>query len=179
MDKFQPHCCCSSTTALKTMTIETSMSARRLECGPSSMATDASPVPALGTPPSSFSAGTVNLTNIRKRDLGERQDSDIGTPASRSSLGRFSFAPATRTTVVTTTTTTTTSLPPLLLKAPRSTGDLDPKLYPLASSPTPTSLRKIKFELGGQSLIFNEPEDTMGVLQEVRTPEVFSGWRQD
>lgn len=146
------------------MTVETS------KCGPSSVAMDASLVPSPGTPdpPSSYSTGTASLKNIRKRDLGERQDSNIGTPASGSSLGRFSYAPATCTTVVTTTTTTTTSLPPLHLKAPRSTRDLDPKLYPLASSPTPASLRKIKFELGGQSLIFDEPEDTKGVLQELQ-----------
>lgn len=87
---------------------------------------------------------------------------------SGTSLGQFSFAPATRTTVVTTTTTTTTNFPPLVMKPPRATRDLDPKLYPLASTPTPSSLRNIKFEMAGRSVIFKEPEDTLGTLEEVR-----------
>lgn len=83
------------------------------------------------------------------------------------SVGQFSFAPATRTTVVTTTTTTTTTFPPLFIKPPRATRELDPKLYPLASSPTPSSLRNIKFEIGGHSVVFNEPDDTTSAVNEV------------
>ncbi|BAE57607.1 unnamed protein product [Aspergillus oryzae RIB40] len=84
------------------------------------------------------------------------------------SVGQFSFAPATRTTVVTTTTTTTTTFPPLFIKPPRATRELDPKLYPLASSPTPSSLRNIKFEIGGHSVVFNEPDDTTSAVNELR-----------
>lgn len=84
------------------------------------------------------------------------------------SIGQFSFAPATRTTVVTTTTTTTTNFPPLVFNPPRSARDLNPKLYPLAASPTPPALRNFQFELDGQSVIFNEPEDTEAALNEVR-----------
>ncbi|KAE8417683.1 WD40-repeat-containing domain protein [Aspergillus pseudocaelatus] len=84
------------------------------------------------------------------------------------SVGQFSFAPATRTTVVTTTTTTTTTFPPLFIKPPRATRELDPKLYPLASSPTPSSLRNIKFEIGGHSVVFNEPDDTASAVNELR-----------
>jgi F-box and WD-40 domain protein CDC4 len=84
------------------------------------------------------------------------------------SIGQFSFAPATQTTVVTTTTTTTTTFPPLLIKPPRAIRELDPKLYPLASSPTPSALRNIKFELGGRPVVFSEPDDTAGTLEEVR-----------
>ncbi|KAI9370850.1 WD40-repeat-containing domain protein [Aspergillus egyptiacus] len=83
------------------------------------------------------------------------------------SVGQFSFAPATRTTVVTTTTTTTTAFPPLFIKPPRAVRELDPKVYPLASSPTPSSLRNIKFDIGGQPVIFEEPEDTTSSLQEI------------
>lgn len=79
----------------------------------------------------------------------------------RSTLGRFSYAPATQTTVVTTTTTTTTSFPPLVLNGPRHLGDLDPKLYPLASSPTPPSLKKVCFELGGVPACFHEAENAL------------------
>ncbi|EAW06930.1 F-box/WD repeat-containing protein [Aspergillus clavatus NRRL 1] len=82
-------------------------------------------------------------------------------------VGQFAFAPATRTTVVTTTTTTTTTFPPLIIRPPRATRDLDPKLYPLASSPTPQALKNIKFELGGKSVVFNEPEDSRVALKEV------------
>lgn len=84
-------------------------------------------------------------------------------------VGQFAFAPATRTTVVTTTTTTTTTFPPLIIRPPRATRDLDPKLYPLASSPTPQALKNIKFELGGKSVVFNEPEDSRVALKEVRS----------
>jgi F-box and WD-40 domain protein CDC4 len=84
------------------------------------------------------------------------------------SIGQFSFAPATRTTVVTTTTTTTTTFPPLFIKPPRATRELDPKLYPLASSPTPSSLRNVRFAIGDHSVVFNEPEDTAGAVNEVR-----------
>lgn len=97
------------------------------------------------------------------------QDNPAGQDqeAANSSIGQFSFAPATRTTVVTTTTTTTTTFPPLLIKPPRAARDLDPKLYPLASSPTPSSLRNVKFDLGGKPVVFNEPEDTRATLTEV------------
>ncbi|PWY88406.1 cell division control protein Cdc4 [Aspergillus heteromorphus CBS 117.55] len=91
----------------------------------------------------------------------------LGSGSPSGSIGQFSFAPATRTTVVTTTTTTTTSFPPVFIRPPRATRDLDPKLYPLASAPTPTSLRNIRFELGGKSVIFNEPEDTTSTLNEL------------
>ncbi|PLB50162.1 cell division control protein Cdc4 [Aspergillus steynii IBT 23096] len=87
--------------------------------------------------------------------------------AVNNSIGQFSFAPATRTTVVTTTTTTTTTFPPLFIKPPRAARDLDPKIYPLASSPTPSSLRNVKFELGGKPVVFNEPEDTAATLTEL------------
>ena len=92
---------------------------------------------------------------------------ELGQLGSSGSLGQFSFAPATRTTVVTTTTTTTTDFPPLLVKPPRAIKDLDPKLFPLAAAPTPSSLRNFKFELDGRSVVFNEPEDATGALQEV------------
>ncbi|KAE8386891.1 SCF ubiquitin ligase complex subunit cdc4 [Aspergillus alliaceus] len=95
-------------------------------------------------------------------------NSRLDSVANTGSIGQFSFAPATRTTVVTTTTTTTTTFPPLFIKPPRATRELDPKLYPLASSPTPSSLRNVKFEIGGQSVIFNEPEDTASAVNELR-----------
>ncbi|KAL4908340.1 hypothetical protein BDW74DRAFT_99934 [Aspergillus multicolor] len=83
------------------------------------------------------------------------------------SIGQFSFAPATRTTVVTTTTTTTTTFPPLFIKPPRAVRELDPKLYPLASSPTPSALKNIRFDVGGKSVIFNEPDDTTATIEEI------------
>lgn len=97
----------------------------------------------------------------------------LGPGSPSTSVGQFSFAPATRTTVVTTTTTTTTTFPPVLIRPPRATQDLDPKVYPLASAPTPSALRNIRFELGGKSVVFNEPEDTAGTLSEVRPYYLF------
>lgn len=103
----------------------------------------------------------------RQYAMGDQDKSGLDPAAASNSLGLLSFAPATRTTVVTTTTTTTTAFPPLLIKPPRATQDLDPKLYPLASSPTPSSLKNIQFTLGGKSIVFKEPEDTTSSLNEV------------
>ncbi|KAL4958477.1 WD40-repeat-containing domain protein [Aspergillus filifer] len=92
---------------------------------------------------------------------------DLAQGNASGSVGQFSFAPATRTTVVTTTTTTTTSFPPLFIKPPRAARELDPKLYPLASSPTPSALKNIKFDLGGKSVVFNEPDDTTATIEKI------------
>lgn len=86
---------------------------------------------------------------------------------SNSTLGQFSFAPATQTTVVTTTTTTTTKFPPFLMRDSRRVQDLDPKLYPLAATPTPASLRHICFKLAGKPTLFTEAEDAHVTLKEV------------
>ena len=72
---------------------------------------------------------------------------------------QFSFAPATKTTVVTTTTTTTTAFPPFKIKAPRHLRERDPEQYPLASTPTPRALKRLKLDLGGQVAYFEEADD--------------------
>lgn len=82
-------------------------------------------------------------------------------------LGQFSFAPATQTTVVTTTTTTTTSFPPLKIKAPSNLHELDPKLYPLASAPTPQSMKRFCFDVGGKPTVFREADNTLDTYKEV------------
>ncbi len=82
-------------------------------------------------------------------------------------LGQFSYAPATQTTVVTTTTTTTTKFPPLMVKAPRHLHDLDPKQYPLASTPTPQSIKKLRFDVDGRPTMFQEADDTLDTLEKV------------
>ena len=84
-------------------------------------------------------------------------------------LGQFSYAPATQTTVVTTTTTTTTNFPPILMKAPQHLFDLDPKLYPLASSPTPISIKKLCFDVDGTPTLFQEADNTLETLEKVCT----------
>lgn len=91
-------------------------------------------------------------------------------------LGQFSYGPATQTTVVTTTTTTTTKFPPLMLRAPRHLEDLDPKMYPLAASPTPPSIRKLHFSIEGKPATFEEAHDTAAFAQEVSPaiPRLFS-----
>lgn len=40
-------------------------------------------------------------------------------------------------------------------------------MYPLAAYPTPSALRNFQFELDGQSVIFNEPQDTDAALEEL------------
>jgi F-box and WD-40 domain protein CDC4 len=108
------------------------------------------------------------LVHSQRREMDEHGQDDAGQgPSSNDTFGQFSFAPATRTTVVTTTTTTTTSFPPLLIKPPRATKDLDARLYPLASTPTPANLRNLRFKLGDQSIVFNEPNDTTAAFTEV------------
>jgi F-box and WD-40 domain protein CDC4 len=95
---------------------------------------------------------------------------EMETSASYPTLGQFSYAPATQTTVVTTTTTTTTSFPPLLLKAPRNLDELDPKQYPLASTPTPPSIKRFCFDLEGTPTYFREADNASKSLQEVDQP---------
>ena len=87
---------------------------------------------------------------------------------SEDTLGQFSYGPATQTTVVTTTTTTTTKFPPLMLKAPKHLRDLDPKIFPLAASPTPKSIKKLSFEVEGRPTTFEEADDTLEALEKVR-----------
>ncbi|KAH8701659.1 putative cell division control protein Cdc4 [Talaromyces proteolyticus] len=124
---------------------------------------DASPTP---DPSTHASRQSASKHGMKKRDIEELREVNAAVmPAS--SLGQFSFAPATRTTVVTTTTTTTTNFPPLVLNPPRSARQLDPRLYPLADNPTPSELRRFQFELGGQSVVFNEPDDTNATLDEL------------
>ncbi|KAJ9635130.1 SCF ubiquitin ligase complex subunit cdc4 [Coniosporium tulheliwenetii] len=83
-----------------------------------------------------------------------------------STLAQLSYAPATQTTVVTTTTTTTTTFPPMFLNAPRRLSDRDPKLYPLASSPTPQQLKRFRFEMGGRPTWLHEADDAEQTLRE-------------
>ena len=94
-------------------------------------------------------------------------------PPSQSSLAQLSYAPTVQTTVVTTTTTTTTSFPPFVLKAPRNLNARDPELYPLASTPTPCSLRKIQLNVDGRTAYFEEADDIDQKLKEVRcSPDI-------
>lgn len=106
--------------------------------------------------------------NHAQHEMTARAVEDVGQGPSDTAIGQFSFAPTTRTTVVTTTTTTTTSFPPLTINPPRAVKDLDTRLYPLASSPTPAALRNIKFKIGDKSILFNEPEDATNATAQVR-----------
>lgn len=90
----------------------------------------------------------------RKASFANEEKSDIV-------LGQLSYAPATQTTVVTTTTTTTTTFPPFMMKVPAK----DPKLYPLAASSTPASVKRFQFKIGGQPAIFQEAEDVVATLK--------------
>ena len=102
----------------------------------------------------------ANSTSANMQQLQESSKDDI--------LGQFSFAPATQTTVVTTTTTTTTSFPPFVIKAPHHLYELDPKLYPLASTPTPKSIKRFCCDVGGKATFFHEAENTSDALHGVR-----------
>lgn len=114
----------------------------------------------------SFSSG---FPSTRPSSRGKQQHIAQEYPHldSSSTMGQFSFAPATQTTVVTTTTTTTTKFPPFVVRNSRRMQDLDPKLYPLATTPTPSSLRSICFQLAGKPTLFTEAEDAHVTLKEV------------
>lgn len=142
------------------MASDTPVSIEVADAASPSIAKDASGAP-LDQPSDISAASKPSHPAMDTREIN-RLDS---TP-SGSALGQFSFAPATRTTVVTTTTTTTTSFPPLVIKPPHATKHLDAKLYPLASSPTPSALKNLKFDLGGKLVTFNEPEDTSSAVKE-------------
>ncbi|KAF9408150.1 SCF ubiquitin ligase complex subunit cdc4 [Podila epigama] len=74
----------------------------------------------------------------------------------------------TTTTVVTTTTTTSTEYPPLFFNPPPIPANLDPKIFPLADTPTPPALKKFCFDLNGQPTFFRENqenEQSMGQLE--------------
>jgi hypothetical protein len=96
----------------------------------------------------------------------EKKNTDSLSPYS--TVGTFSYAPATQTKVVTTTTTTTVSFPPMMIKQPRHLNDLDPREYPLSSAPTPESLKRVAFNYEGVPVNFIEAQDPMQGLNEVR-----------
>jgi len=116
---------------------------------------------------SSFTSRFPPPTILPSEQSKDRVVSTMAQFGADSTLGQFSFAPATQTTVVTTTTTTTTRFPPFVMRAPRRMQDLDPKLYPLASTPTPSSLKRISFDLQGKQTIFKEAEDTTVAMEEL------------
>ena len=54
-----------------------------------------------------------------------------------------------------------------MVKAPKRLHDLDPKLYPLAASPTPKLIKKLCFEIEGRPAIFEEADDTIQAINKV------------
>lgn len=113
------------------------------------------------------------ITRSHVRSSASTQNPDNALMLAGSTLGQFSFAPATQTTVVTTTTTTTTEFPPFLMRPPRNLRSLDPKLYPLATTETPTLLKNIYFSFGGKPTLFKEAEDASTAVDEVRGTHLF------
>lgn len=91
-------------------------------------------------------------------------------------FGQLSFAPATQTTVVVTTTTTTTKFPPFVMRSSAHLHNLDPKLYPLAASPTPQAVKRFCFDMDGVPTFFREADATGQTLQEVSRTAFFCGW---
>ena len=116
---------------------------------------------------SSSKAGSPTLLHGKARQAGQVPAQPLENIRPEDVLGQFSYAPATQTTTVVTTTTTTTNFPPLRMKAPQHLYDLDPKLYPLAASPTPYSIKKLCFDVDGRPTLFQEADDTLQTLEEV------------
>ena len=124
---------------------------------------DACLKPVTSTPPF-LAPGGVKSEEFCNKIISQ----NVLEPTADDVLGQFSYAPATQTTIVTTTTTTTTNFPPLIMKAPNSLHELDPKMYPLAFTPTPQSIKRFCFDVGGRQAIFSEADDTRDALNEVR-----------
>ncbi len=83
------------------------------------------------------------------------------------------MAPATQTTVITTTTTTTMSYPPFVMNAPRNLSERDSKEYPLAHTQAPESIRRFFFDAGGTQACFEEANDVVDKMQQVRLTELW------
>src|SRR5271156_1941354 len=76
------------------------------------------------------------------------------------------------------------------MRPTRRIQDLDTRHYPLATTPTPVSLRKIQFSVNGKQAVFNEAEDANMVLEQldeelqmlqesdgaIRTTQSFEPW---
>jgi len=120
---------------------------------------------ASGSPPS-----TRRYGERRQFQQPHRQTQQVVRPlASYSTVGQFSYAPTTQTTVVTTTTTTTTHFPVLRMGPPRNLNELDPKQYPLATLPTPQSLKRFCFDIEGRPTYFREADDPEQAVKDVST----------
>lgn len=102
------------------------------------------------------------MSNTKPQDHAAAPRQDVVSP--HAVVGQIS---ATQTMVVTTTTTTTTSFPPLLLNPPKHLDDMDPKQYPLAASSTPTSIKKLCFDVEGRTTTFEEARDVKPTLGNV------------
>lgn len=145
--------------------------------GPSNLSSFNSNSDSLSTsPPSSRSLGGAtsqaqDRTHGTVRPIRPMQDA-----TQHDTLGQLSFAPATQTTVVVTTTTTTTNFPPFVMRTPSQLHDLDPKLYPLAATPTPQSMKRFCFDIGGKPTFFREAEATGETLHEVSPPSLLSSF---
>ncbi|CAD0010487.1 unnamed protein product [Aureobasidium pullulans] len=87
-------------------------------------------------------------------------------------MAHVAFAPATQQTVVTTTTTTTVTLPPLLIRPPRDMLSRDPKQYPLASTPTPSSLQRFSLDVGGTPIVYQEAENAQSSLDKLQQAQL-------
>ncbi|CAK4034047.1 Cell division control 4 [Lecanosticta acicola] len=93
-------------------------------------------------------------------------------PPQNSTMAQLSFGPATQQTVTTVTTTTTISLPPLIMRPPKDLYERDPKQYPLAFSPTPSSIKRFCFDIDGRPTRFEEaedPDETMRKYQDLQS----------
>ncbi|KAI9880441.1 MAG: SCF ubiquitin ligase complex subunit cdc4 [Pleopsidium flavum] len=137
--------------------------------GPSNFLSFDSTAASLPSSPSS----SRSMMGIEPQPHDDKKDSVIPSTSTQDvlpygTLGQLSLAPATQTTVVTTTTTTTTNFPPFLIKAPGHLHNLDPKLYPLAATPTPQSMKRFCFDMGGKPTFFREAEDAGKTLQEFK-----------
>ncbi|KAG0332122.1 SCF ubiquitin ligase complex subunit cdc4 [Podila humilis] len=120
---------------------------------------------ATGPGPSEKEHDNSNTTTTTQTHQTHQHASSHRNPTSTT----FALAPMTTTTVVTTTTTTSTEYPPLFFNPPPIASNLDPKLFPLADTPTPPALKKFCFDLNGQPTFFRENqenEQSMGQLED-------------
>ncbi|KAF9313818.1 SCF ubiquitin ligase complex subunit cdc4 [Podila horticola] len=125
----------------------------------------------LAVPMASMATSDAPAHHEKEHDTKSSSEASSSTsaPVRHPVSTTFALAPMTTTTVVTTTTTTSTEYPPLFFNPPPIPANLDPKIFPLADTPTPPALKKFCFDLNGQPTFFRENqenEQTMGQLED-------------
>lgn len=128
----------------------------------------------LAVPMASMATSDAPAHHEKEHDTKSSSEASSSTsaPVRHPVSTTFALAPMTTTTVVTTTTTTSTEYPPLFFNPPPIPANLDPKIFPLADTPTPPALKKFCFDLNGQPTFFRENQENEQTMGQVRKTKI-------